>query len=198
MASRKRDPPSPLEDISKNIGKLKDDFTRRKKMKVHFLEQMSTSSPKNSVVQPESDPVFNEDVIELVSGFDSSSSSSRPWSNSVAGGATTFDSSNKIKKHEHSFEKPYNLETMNSYINNFKLLSAKKAHTKSSVLSCEIDITDIEKLSDKDNWSDKITKLQIDKRSRLLDSYCEIKLLKTPISHLFLWKKYMKISITMV
>uniref|UniRef100_A0A7M5X6P9 Uncharacterized protein n=1 Tax=Clytia hemisphaerica TaxID=252671 RepID=A0A7M5X6P9_9CNID len=174
MASRKRDPPSPLEDISKNISELKDDFTRRKKMKVHFLE---SSSPKKSIVQPESDPVFNEDGIELVSGFETSSSSSRPWSNSVAGGATTFDSSNKIKKlkiilHEHSFEKPYNLETMNSYINNFKLLSAKEAHTKSSVLICEIDITDIDNLSDKNNWSDKITKLQIDKRSRLLDSYC--------------------------
>eukprot|EP00111_Clytia_hemisphaerica_P007782 TCONS_00022605-protein len=177
--SKKRVPTSPLEDTARSIDVLKEDFTKRKKLKVHFLDQPSTSSPKKNNIQSESEPIHNEDGVELLSGFESrSSSSSNPWSNPVVNVVgPTFDSSIKKKKlkiilHEHSFNKPYNIENINSHLNNFKILSVKEAHTKSSVLICEIDIVDIDKIMDRDNWSEKINRLQIDKRSRLLDSFC--------------------------
>jgi len=187
--SKKRDLPSPIDNISRDIKDLKNDFHKKKQRKVHFFGNKN-NEPVSSTHEPvrSSSPVKgisdSENIAEpiLITGFETS----QPFS---AFGTGSVSETSKIKKkklkiilHEHSFDKPYNLETINSHIKNFKIISIKEAHTKSSVLICEIDINEIDSILDKDNWSEKIKKLQVDKRSNLLDSFCVNKTAKEPES----------------
>ncbi|XP_066925340.1 uncharacterized protein MCAP_0864-like [Clytia hemisphaerica] len=170
MSTKKRDPPSPLENISNSIEDLRNHTS--KKARVHFgqstLPKITKAKPSSKNSEPPTiENTDGSDVI-LESGFETS----RPPANPFIISAPAKKKKLKIILHEHSFSKPYDLNTLNSHIKNFTFLSAKEAHTKESVLLCEIDIVDIDALLDKENWSNKISNLSLDRKSHLLDSYC--------------------------
>ena len=184
----KRALPSPVEEIVRTVDGLKEDcLNKNKSRKVHFLLPTSSSSPKKDIASSSkttvSNPTFSNDGVELVTGFESKEFPINQISRSNSEPVVTSETSTKSKKlkvilHEHSFEKPYNLDLINSLVKNFKFLSCKEAHTKPSTLICEIDLSDLDNVIDKNNWSDKIKNLSLDKKSHLLDSYCVNKLVK--------------------
>ena len=93
---------------------------------------------------------------------------------SKANPSGSSESKHKIKIiiSEHSFTKPYKLETINSSISNFEFLSIKSAYKNDKTIICEVYLEDLDKVNKRENWNGHIQKLIIDKKSAHLDSIC--------------------------